>query len=328
MKRLHLAVAALLAMSFSAVGQEMRDFTDDLGRTVSVPVSPQRIVSVREEQFTAPLWELGANIVGSAGLTDENKNGGKPYPRGAYDLFHLTFENSDLTWIGSPNEPDFEGIAALEPDMIIAPDWQQDLEGKFSAIAPTVFFTPGTGPALERYRRIADIAGKLDVFNTKLEGYQTRLEVYRAVIADMIGDPADVSVVVAQPAVDDGGISVLGNVEALSQVLHDLGFGEPKIVEELGFTNTVISGELLEDIQADFMIGTYNIAWGQSPTAENAAWEQVAPGWSGFLHAPSHNQHFYIDREPMRALSFRSLEETAAIITSNIAARGFVPLPD
>lgn len=306
----------------------MRDFTDDLGRTVSIPVSPQRIVSVREEQFTAPLWELGANLVGSAGLTDANKNDGKPYPRGAYDLFHLTFENSGLTWIGSPNEPDFEAMAALEPDLILAPAWQQNLVEKYSAIAPTIIFDPTKDRALDRYRRIADVAGKLDVFNARLDGYMRRVDVYKAVVADTIGNPGEVSVVVAQASTEEGGgIAISSNNEALSQVLHDLGFGMPAIVEDLGLGNDLISGELLESIQADFMIGTYNVAWGQTPTAQDAAWDQIAPGWKDFLHAARHNQHFYIDREPMRALSFRTLEETMAIVASNIAARGFVPLP-
>lgn len=326
MRRFLMAAAAILTLSTAVVAQEMRDFTDDLGRTVSIPAEPQRIVSVREEQFTAPLWELGANLVGSAGLIDEGKNNGKPYPRGAYDLFHLTFDNSGLTWIGSPNEPDFEAIAALEPDLILAPSWQEDLIEKYSVIAPTVIFDPTKERALTRYERIADVAGKLDVFNAKLAGYQSRVEVYHGVVADTIGDPATVSVVVAQAVSEDGGIAITNNNEALGQVLHDLGFGAPQVALDLGLGNTVISGELVESIQADFMIGTYNVAWGQTPSAQNAEWDKMAPGWKDLLHAARNNQHFYIDREPMRALSFRALEETMSIIAANIASRDFVPL--
>ncbi|MEM8787906.1 MAG: ABC transporter substrate-binding protein [Pseudomonadota bacterium] len=326
---LALATAASLAVTLPAAAQDcaqgMRAFEHAAG-TACIPVAPQRIVSVRGEQFTAPLWELGAPLVGSAGRTDDGKNGGAPYPRGAFDLFNLTFDGSDLTWIGSPNDPDFESIVALEPDLILIPDWQEDLLEQFELIAPTVAIGIHSNPMLERYRLIADAAGLLDRYEAGLQRYQSRLTAARLVVADRLGDPADVSVVIAEVFNDNGGLTVYGNYGAMSQVLADLGFAEPQIATDLGVANESVSVELLPEIQADFMIGTYNLAFDQPPSQRIEEWERLFPAWDEVLHAARHNQHLLIDREPMRALSFRALEEVLAIFLSHIATRDFVPL--
>ncbi|EBA13659.1 putative iron compound-binding protein of ABC transporter family [Roseobacter sp. CCS2] len=304
----------------------MRTYVDDLGTSVEIPVQPQRIVSLRGEQFTAPLWELGAPIVGSSGRTDDVINNGEPYVRGAFDLFNLTFENSGITWIGSPNNPDFEAIVALQPDLILIPHWQEDIQDQLSQIAPTVVIAIQPNPMLERYRKVADVAGMLDRFESFMPAYEAKLAVARNVIADTIGDPSDVSVVIAEVWKDDGGLVVFQDYAAMSQVLRDLGFAMPDFVAALEETFANISPEILPQIDADFMIGTYNFAFGEPPSQRVAEWEALIPVWDEVLHAPANNQHFFIDRETMRALSFRSLETTLAIFVSQIATRDFVPL--
>lgn len=319
-----LIVAAMLALP--AMAEEMRTFVDDAGNDVRIPVSPQRIVSMRGEQFTAPLVELGAPLVASSGRTDEAVNKGEPYPRGAYDLFGTTV-GDDLTWIGSPGNPDLEAIAAVNPDLILIPDWQTDLLDPLQRIAPTVVIGIWSNPMLERYRKIADAAGKLDEFEERQRVYEQKLAVARAVVEDRLGDPSAVSVAIAE--VFDNDLYVYRDYGAMSQALRDLGFSMPDLIAQIDDGNAQISPEILPQINADFMIGTYNLAFGaQAPSDRIAAWEALIPTWDEMLHAPRHNQHILLNREPMRALSFRSLEETMSILLSHLSTRDFVPLND
>ncbi|WP_404400403.1 ABC transporter substrate-binding protein [Pelagibacterium halotolerans] len=318
------AALALTALAGAAHAQETRIFVDDAGHEVEIPVAPQRIVSLRGEQFTAPLIELGAPIVGSSGRIDEVVNNGEPYVRGAYDLFDFRFENSDVAWVGSPNDPDLEAIAATEPDLILIPDWQTDLYDQLSVIAPTVVIGIWSNPMLERYRKVADAAGKLDVYEAGLAGYQAKLERAREVVRQTIGDPSEVSIAIAEAWESD--LIVYRDYGAMSQALRDLGFSMPDLIAGIEEGNTTVSAELLPEIDADFLIGTYNIGFGQPPSERIAAWENLVPAWDEILHAPRNNQHFYINREPMRALSFRSLETTMEILLTHLATREFVPL--
>lgn len=328
---------AILAASVAAQAQaqaqaqtqtqthETRLFTDDLGNEVEIPVRPQRIVSLRGEQFTAPLIELGAPLVGSSGLTNPDVNRGRPFVRGAYDLFGFDFEGSGVAWVGSPGEPDLEAIAALEPDLIFITDWQADLRDRLDVIAPTVVIGIWSNPMLERYRKIADAAGRLDAFEAGLAAYTFKRDRAREVVADAVGDPGAVSVAIAEVFGEE--FYVYRDYAAISQVLRDLGVSMPDAIAGIEGGNAPFSPELLPEIDADFLIGTYTFTFdGQTPSDRLAAWDALIPGWDRVLHAPRHDQHILLDREPMRALSFRALETTLAILLTHLATRDFVPL--
>ncbi|MBV7433894.1 ABC transporter substrate-binding protein [Cardiobacteriaceae bacterium TAE3-ERU3] len=300
----------------------MRPFTHFAGETC-IPEHPQRIVSMRGEQFTAPLYELGAPIIGSSGLQNDNINDGKPYPRGAYDLFDLTFEDSDIEYIGHPNQPDLEKIASLHPDLIFAPDWQSDLYEQLSQIAPTVIVDIWGNPMLDRYEIIADAAGKKDEFNKLKRRYDHKLERAKVVVADRFEDPSKVSVSLAQARKDK--IHVYRIYAALSKAVEDLGFSTPELIANIEEGYLPVSPEKLPEIDADFMVGTYSLALNQKPSTIEADWESLIPGWQQQLHPTRSNQYIFIDREPMRALSFRAVEDTMAILLSNIAGRGYTP---
>ena len=114
MPRLALTAALLLAASLlqPAFAQETRFYTDDAGRTVEVPVRPERIVTLHDSSLTVPLVELGILPVGAFGRDGESG----PYMRGAATLTGVTFENSDIVNVGG-SPADLEAIAALEPDL-------------------------------------------------------------------------------------------------------------------------------------------------------------------------------------------------------------------
>jgi iron complex transport system substrate-binding protein len=317
-------VLAILVLTVPAHAQATRLFVDDAGHEVEIPIDPQRIVSMRGEQFTAPLIELGANLVGSSGRSDPLRDGGAPYVRGAYDALDFRFETSDVTWIGDPNAHDFEAVAAVEPDLILLPDFAADSYDKLSLIAPTVVINIWDRPFLDRYRVVADLAGRLPQFEAGLALYEERLARAKQTLIDAIGDPSAVSVVIAQA--NKEAIRAFKDYDALSQVLHDLGFSMPAVVTKAEGARIDLSFELIHQIDADFMIDTYWAATGSGVAQQLANWDRAVPSWREILHAPRHNQFFMVNREEMRAVSFQALRTVLDIVVSQIATRGFVPL--
>ena len=67
--RWFVSLLLLLTGAVSAADPQTQTFTDDLGRTVTVPLHPQRIVSMHDLDITIPLIELGAPPIASHGRT-------------------------------------------------------------------------------------------------------------------------------------------------------------------------------------------------------------------------------------------------------------------
>lgn len=325
MTRLFATLAALAALVLPAAAQEMRTYTDAAGNTVETPVKPERIVSMRGEQFAAPLFELGAPLVGSSGRIDQGVNNGKPYVRGAYDALGFRFEdNPDVTWIGDPNQPDFEAVAEVGPDLILLPDFREEQYDKLSRIAPTVIVDIWGQTMLERYAEVAEFTGYTGAFERRHARWRERLERAQAVVEDAIGDPAQVSVVLAE--LRDDTIRAYKVYGSLTQVLDVLGFSKPEIVQEFDGDRIDMSPELIAEIDADFMISTYWAARGTSVSRIEAGWEDHFENWRDLLHATRHNQYFMINREQMRPVTFQSLRSMLDIVVSQIATRDFVPM--
>tara|TARA_R100000365_G_C2745044_1_gene73791 strand:+ start:2328 stop:3350 length:1023 start_codon:yes stop_codon:yes gene_type:complete len=321
-------VAALVMVaglsSFSALAQETRLFVDDMGHEVEVPVDPQRIVSLRGEQITSPLLELGAALVGSSGRVDPGVNNGDPYVRGAYDALGFRFENSDIAWVGDPNEYDLEAIAIAEPDLILLSEGGVDSYEQLSLIAPAVVIAGWEEDLLARYRKIADVAGKLDVYEQLLADWEVRFAAAQDVISQTIGDPATVSVGVIEPR--SGSVRGFRTYDALTQIIHALGFSMPETIAELEESRIDLSPELVHQFDADFMISTYWPATGTTVQAIYELWDAAVPNWRQELHAARNNQYFMVHREEMRAVSFAALRSVLNILVSQIATRDFVPL--
>lgn len=336
--RLLLALGSIVAvMSVQpAFAQAMRTVTDDTGREVVIPVDPQRIVSLRGEQITAPLLELGANLVASDGNVNANVNGGRPYVRGAFDILDFRFETSAITWVGDPNNFDIEAIAAAQPDLIIAPavPATTDRLAQLEAIAPAVLLVfasndprlTGDNSSLDRYQRIADWAGRLDRFNELRALFTERIERTRAVIAETIGDPA--AIVVAHLDKYGGpNFQSQRHYDMLTEVIDLIGFSYPQIVAEVAGPSLSLSAELLPQLQSDFLVSTYSTLPNDSIAGMRQRLEDAAPGWQQFLHATQNNQWFFIDRELMRPTTFASARYVLDVLMANIVTRAFVPLP-
>jgi iron complex transport system substrate-binding protein len=135
-------------------------FTDDRGKTVSLPKRPLRIVA--QSDAAAALWDLGIKVVGVFG-PQHRPDGSKDPEIGNVDL-------NAVTSVGEKwGEIDLEKLAALRPDLIVSTMWQPpdlwyvqpEVAAKVEAIAPTIGINVAQKSITVPAQRFADLAGAL-----------------------------------------------------------------------------------------------------------------------------------------------------------------------
>jgi len=319
MPRLALTAALLLAASLlqPAFAQETRFYTDDAGRTVEVPVRPERIVSLHDSSLTVPLVELGILPVGAFGRDGESG----PYMRGAATLTGVTFENSDIVNVGG-SPADLEAIAALEPDLIITAAFQETSLEQLELIAPTVVVEDNMRGELATFEDIAELTGTQDRLAILKSRYENQVAQIRAVLD---GRNISASIILTNA----GQIQAWHTYGVIGKVLRDAGFSFPDVLNDIeGSDRVLFSGEELQAFDADFMFLTYDAPRGQSPADAIAEIDTVAPGFCAFLTACQGERFVLLPREDAVARSYTAAGMMASAILAAISGRDLDALAD
>lgn len=306
----------------------LRSFTHAGGETC-IPSEPLRIVSLHDLSITLPLVELGKtnSIAGSHGRIADD---GTQFIRAVNSIFGVDYHNSGIEFIGVFNAIDMEKVASLEPDLIIGRSTDMDVYEQFSAIAPTVLVDLNVLDYRARIQAIADIAGEMDQYNERLAAYEARVvEAQR-----LIPEASDITVAVVQPWAEDGGFDLYRNMYALTEVISDIGFGQTDnvagYVGDIEGNQVSLSGELLPDIDSDFIFTSFEVNWeDQNTPAKTAAeFEAVTPGFCDFLKACQANQIIYLPRTPYYSGSFSSLNFALDQVLTHVIGRGFTDISE
>jgi len=154
--------------------------------TAEVPAAPQRIVALDNSYVDAVLLLEGTLV----GYTDYRAPGLPDYLGDARKKFA-----GDAVSVGMTGAPSMEGIAALEPDLILSAEVRDgDRYDTLAQLAPTVF-SASTGPTWkDNIRLVASALGKEALAEEKISAYETRAAAVGADINAKHGDPT-VSVV-------------------------------------------------------------------------------------------------------------------------------------
>lgn len=150
------ALAALLAgcagPAATGEGVPTRQVTDPSGRTVDIPVDPQRIVALDPNRVITDLVAVG--LVPIAATTNPtNPDGGfAPVLGPVID---------GMVSVGGTGEADLEKVAAQAPDLIFhAVAYQEIDHATLAAIAPVVTYDAAPPGLLEPLRWIGEITGR------------------------------------------------------------------------------------------------------------------------------------------------------------------------
>ena len=296
-----------------AAAQEMRTVTDDIGRTVEVPVDPQRIVHLDDNTLGSPIADFGVPFVGSFVRTAKD---GTLWMRGA-DVYGLTLEGSNIAPVTIGYNPDYEAIAALEPDLIIMADWNMDFLEKLEAIAPT-FVVRGVPDPWSIQQALAIALNQEEQFEIRKEIYEEEVRFLREGLD--LEEGLTYTFVFAAP----DGFWVNVGAYNLNLVLDDLGFVPSPFLQSMIDRGVVwgelVSAEALPKIDADIVLLGYG-DYGESPASVLAMLENTLPGWCGFLPACAAGNVIMYDSTTMAVPTFRGNHVALEVLGSHFATR-------
>lgn len=218
-----------------------------LGET-QVPLKPQRVVTLQDQNALLPLFELGfTDVVGSVGIL--GKDGSSRFRR------MQDYDTTQVTYIGEVYSPNLEEIALLNPDLIIGNEWEVTEENYdlLSAIAPTIVVTRGPRSVYAIMSDFALLIDGMDALNTLEARYQERLAEVRSV--------REASGLVSASLIiflEDGTLLV-DPIGAPTQILQELGFIFPAAQQETfdSGERASFSLEVLPEHDADLLLWPY-----------------------------------------------------------------------
>jgi iron complex transport system substrate-binding protein len=148
------AAAATLALTACGGSSEAADAPattptvaiDHAQGTTEVPVNPETV-------FT---FDLGAlDTLDALGVDVDG------VPQGTLPAQLSAYEGGDITNIGSMKEPDFEAIAAADPDLIIISSRVADSYDELSEIAPTIDLTVDAADPIASFTEHTESLGRI-----------------------------------------------------------------------------------------------------------------------------------------------------------------------
>ncbi|QRG06217.1 ABC transporter substrate-binding protein [Xanthobacter dioxanivorans] len=301
----------LLVVLAGGAGAQTRPFTDDLGRTVEVPVHPRRIVSLHDLDLTLPLIELGVMPVASHGRVRPD---GTRFLRAGKLLTGVDFDTAPIAFLGA-NAIDLEAVVAAKPDLIVTSPTRDTPLAQLEAIAPTVSIEHLKGGPAAIYGKLAALTGS----EARLAALQQR---YAAQIAQLKGLVDTARITVSAFQANQGKLTVFHTDRALGRVLRDAGFRFPPIIDAIPEGGRMdVSAEHLPDLDADFIFGTFRSDQGGGPGEEVAALEKVMPGWCRMLKACREGRHLLLPRDETISNTYAALSLLVAVVEAQVLRR-------
>lgn len=166
-------LVAVLVAAATGVGARAQsiDVRHELG-TTTVPVNPQRVI-VFDFGVLDSLDALGIDVIG--------------LPKGNIPAYLSKYGHEKYANVGTLQEPDFETINALKPDLIIIAGRTSAHYEELSRLAPTVYMAVDFGRYLDsvkaNIRTLGDMFGVHDAVEAELARIDTHIERVRSVSA-------------------------------------------------------------------------------------------------------------------------------------------------
>ncbi|MGO1311606.1 MAG: ABC transporter substrate-binding protein [Brevibacterium sp.] len=234
--------------------------------SVEVPADPQKVVALGWGDAETAL-ALGVQPVGASDWVEFGGKGVGPWAEDLYD------EDPEII---ATMEPDYEAIAALEPDLILDTNssGEQERYDRLSEIAPTVGVPEGGDNYLTTMDQQVDLVsqalGKPDDGQKLLDDLDGKYEAARKAHPEFDGK----SVTVAAKTADGWGAYV--EESGRVQVMKQLGFKQSETIaaqKAEGFS-VPISEEKLSDLDADLLL-VFPIYIEDSEVTDDAGFKRI-----------------------------------------------------
>lgn len=284
---------------------------DDAGRDVPIPDHPARVVSLDDLVLTVPLLELGIVPIASQGRVSPS---GDYFLRSGLGLTGLDFDNTGMAFLGM-QPVDVEAVAGLGPDLILTLDGRPTPPDQLARIAPTVVLDDTRHSPRDFYRLLARITGRTERLDLLERRDAARIAQLRHVLGDA---PPSVSVF---DATGDGKLSVEHTYGALGAVLRDAGLAFPAMTNAIPPNKSVtVSPELLPELDADFIFGTYRDDKDETPEDARARLAAIVPDYCRYLRACREGRMYFVPRDPAKSLTYAARAMAIAFVTGVISA--------
>ncbi|MEM6429243.1 MAG: ABC transporter substrate-binding protein [Deinococcota bacterium] len=307
-----LLVLFILGFSYA---QETRTVTDDLGRTVEVPVNPQRIISTADLTISMALADFGVPFVGSAARLRPD---GSLFLRHTETIYGVTFAGDGIVPVVTGGQFDFEAMVALEPDLILAVDSQVEFEDQFETMAP-VYFVAEVPTPFAVQQSIARALGLEAEFEERRAIYEAEVTALR----EALDIPEGTTWSLLTPFEDR--IRVANGNFNFTQVLDDLGLVPNELTQEQIDRGVVwsewYSVEALERMDADIVFMHYSTPAGFPPNTLIERMDAVLPNWCDFITACAEGNVLLIPGSSINAPTFDSLNATLDVVGSHLSSR-------
>jgi len=196
---------------------------------------PEKI-AVLDPQFMDHMLALGEQPAGSVMVTGDHSS----FPE------YLIGKLREVRPLGTLNEPDLEALRALAPDLIICTEFQKNIYGSLTHIAPTIMLERNRDWR-ETLRTIGRIMGKKLEAEQVLQQYKHKISGLKSALAVKLHGQ---SVTMIRPR--DNNIRLHTSAHRTAAILYsDLGLYPPKLAVDRKRTSSIISLEGLPELDAD-----------------------------------------------------------------------------
>lgn len=300
-----LVLMMIISIFSGAFASDMQTVIDSSGAQVTVPKNPQRVIGGHDAIITLPAYELGLNIVGSGMRKDPIT--GENIIFGLQEIYGTSAKKLGIAGIGGYNDLDVELIRKLKPDVFIGSEGSEKMAEKVKGVVPYYInqsFSGGVqGNAPQK--KIAEVFGKMDVYNAMDAIYQKRLAQIKAKLPYDPTSKTFVGVLLWDK------INVGNSIGGITKVMNDLGFKNPAwMANNKGFMIPV-SAEELDKIDADIVFLTAGYSF---PVRDKAKvvelMNTISPGWDKFMKSVKENRVIYADSMLVITPTFASAMNT------------------
>lgn len=222
------------------------------------------VIAVLDTKFVDQLIVLGEQPAGSVTAAGSDTD----FPE------YLMDQIGDVKLLGTRDEPNLEAVLALDPDLIIATDFQAEIYDSLDKIAPTIVldFYEDWRVTLDT---ISKIVNKQEEAKAVEQAYDEKVAGLKQQLADKLGNQ---TVALIRPR--DEGIRVHTPQHRTGAILYeDLGLHAPAATTEVDDTAYEIPLEVLSEIEADhyFLLSDAMFAGAVEEVLGTNTWTSLEP---------------------------------------------------